>query len=89
MFEPSKLPATAEEAALQKYGEVEVKVLNKQYGGYSDAALIHSSALDGEWYDLRSYLCLSCRNMSMGDVINLLATNTTQHNIVLFQTSPN
>ena len=79
VFEPSKLPATAEEAALQKYGEVEVKVLNKQYGGDSDAALIHSSALEGEWYDLRSYLYLSCRTMSMGDVLNLLATNTTLH----------
>ena len=73
------IPATAEEAALQKYGEVEVKVLNKQYGGDSDAALIHSSALEGEWYDLRSYLYLSCRTMSMGDVLNLLATNTTLH----------
>ena len=53
MFEPSKLPA-AEEAAFQKYGEFDVKVLNKQYGGDSDAALIHSSALAGEWYDLQS-----------------------------------
>ena len=76
VFDPKRLPATAEKAALQKYGEIEVEVLNKQYGN-STAALIDSNALVGEWCGLRSYLSSSCRDMSMSNVLKLLTTNTT------------
>ena len=52
IFDPSKLPSTAEEAVSQKYGENHVETLEKQYG-QGDYAIVDD--LKAEWSDLRLY----------------------------------
>ena len=59
VFDPSKLPSTAEEAVLQKYGENHVETLEKQYG-QGDMQLWMDD-LKAEWSDLRLYLSMHCR----------------------------
>ena len=74
ILDPSKLPSTAEEAISLRYGENHVETLEKQYG-QGDHAIV-TDDLKAEWSDLRLYLCIHCRNLSMGNVLKMLTTDT-------------
>jgi hypothetical protein len=75
VLDPSKLPSTAEEAVSLSYGENQVEILEKQYG-QGDHAVV-DDALKAEWSDLRLYLFMHCRTLSMADVLKMLTTNIT------------
>ena len=59
---------------IRGYGNNHVKSLEKQYG-QGDHAIVDD--LKAEWSDLRLYLCMHCRNLSMADVLKMLTTDTT------------
>ena len=73
ILNPLKLPSTVEEAAESHYGEENVRKLGDHYG----VGDISSEELSSEWVDLRVYLILNCSNLSMKDILCLLAKKET------------
>ena len=72
---------TATNAVSQKYGDTQVDPIQQQYGG--ENGVINGSTLKPEWNRLRCYLCMHCRSLSMLEILQLLATNTTLHSYFL------
>ena len=70
ILDPNKLPSTTEAVSLSYHAET----LEKQYG-QGDRAI--DDDLKAEWSDLRLYLCMHCRTLSMADVLKMLTTDTT------------
>ena len=76
ILDPGKLPSSQEEIVSQKYGEAHVDTLEKHYGR-GDGAIIDSVTIKGEWFELRLYLSMHCRALSMAEVLKLLTTDST------------
>ena len=75
-LDPGKLPSSQEEMVSQKYGEAHVDTLEKHYGR-GNGAIINSVTIKGEWFELRLYLSMHCRTLSMAKVLKLLTTDST------------
>ena len=73
---PAKLPPTSEEIVSQKYGEAHVDTLEKHYGN-GDGAIVNTGNIKSECCELRLYLSMHCRVLSMAEVLWLLTTDTT------------
>ena len=76
ILDPGKLPSSQEEIMSQKYGEAHVDTLEKHYGR-GDGTIVNSVSIKGEWFELRLYLSMHCRTLSMAEVLKLLVTDTT------------
>ena len=77
VLDPSRLPTSVEEAVSQKYGDTKVDQIQQQYGG--ENGVINGSTLKPEWNELRCYVCMHCRSLSMLEILQLLTKNTTLH----------
>ena len=73
-LDPGKLPSSSEEAVSKNYGEAHVDTLEKHYG-QGDGAIVDSVTIKGELFELRPYLCMHNRSLSM---LNLLTMDNSQ-----------
>ena len=76
VLDPSKLPGSAADAAVARYGEVKVELLSKQYG-IGDHPFIRADEVQNEWIHLRVYLYECCLDKTMEEVLKLFASNPT------------
>jgi hypothetical protein len=74
ILDPSRLPSSLEEAVTLKYGDGQVDLLQLQYGG--ECGVVDEGSIKYEWNELRCYLSMHCRSLSML-LIQILTTNTT------------
>ena len=73
ILDPGKLPSSQEEMVSQKYGEAHIDALEKLYG-QGAGAIVNSVTIKGEWFELRLYLSIYFRALSMAEVLKLLTT---------------
>ena len=76
VLDTSRLHTSVEEAVSQKYGDTQVDHIQQQYGG--ENGVINGSTLKPEWNELRCYLCMHCRSLSMLEILQLLVTLLSQ-----------
>ena len=73
IFNPLKLPDTAEDICNEKYGETQVEKLGEKYG-LGDSPIISCNDLKLEWLYFRIYMLSNYSKMLMKHVLTSLAT---------------